>query len=176
MQPLEHKIETQCIGRPCVAILTRLRDVPELGYSTLDKPYPRGELGIKGAAVCMGYFNRPKENNEAFDNEGWFWSGDIAQLLPDGTFQIIDRKKNLVKIANGEYVALEHLEMIYGTSPFVSPNGICVYGDGFSMFLVALIVPQETFLKSWAAHHGIRGDYHTLCRDPRVTREEFMKY
>lgn len=53
--------------------------------------------------------------------------GDIGQMLPNGTLKIIDRKKNLIKLSQGEYIALEHLENVYGITPIVEDVSICFY-------------------------------------------------
>lgn len=156
------------VGCPVKCGEIKLRDVPEMGYSHLDKPYPRGEIAMRGNHVCAGYYKRPELNKECFDSEGWFYSGDIGQWLPDGTLQIIDRKKNLIKMARGEYIAPENLESIYCTSPFVS--NIMVYGDSFKDDLVALVIPNEKYLTKWAKNNDISGDFKTLCDDPDVRK------
>jgi long-chain acyl-CoA synthetase len=66
------------VGGPAEAVRLRIRDVPEMNYFSSDKPYPRGELCIKGPSVFSGYFMRPDKTAEAFDKEGWFLSGDVV--------------------------------------------------------------------------------------------------
>ena len=94
-------------------------------YLTSEIPQ-KGEIWIKGTDVAIGYFKDEKKTKEVFTEDGWFKTGDVGTWNPDGTLSVIDRVKNLVKLAHGEYVAIESLESIYGGSPFVSPNGICV--------------------------------------------------
>jgi len=72
------------IGGPLMGIKIRLRDIPDLGYLTTDKPYPRGEMCVKGEPVFSGYFKKPEKTAEAFDEEGWFKTGDVVSLLPNG--------------------------------------------------------------------------------------------
>ncbi len=81
-----------------------LRDVPEMGYTSKDSPNPRGEILIKSPHLVEGYYKNPKATEESFSN-GYFCTGDIGERLPDGRIRIIDRKKNILKLAQGEFVA-----------------------------------------------------------------------
>ena len=87
-----------------------LKDWLEGGYSTKDVPNSRGELVIGGDTIALGYYQNDEETKESFeiDSSGvrWFHSGDIAEAMPDGTIKIVDRKKDLIKLANGEFVSL----------------------------------------------------------------------
>lgn len=93
------------IGTIGTCVEVKLVDLPELGYRT-DREPPQGEVWIRGGAVCAGYFQLDKENAETFE-DGWMKTGDIGEFDKFGRVKIIDRKKNLVKNLNGEYVALE---------------------------------------------------------------------
>ena len=88
-------------------------------------------------------------------------SGDIGQILPNGTIKIIDRKKNLIKLSQGEYVALEYLENVYGISSVI--DEIWVYGNSFKSKLVAVVVPEEESTKKWAYLNGHTGSFSDLC-------------
>jgi len=118
----------------------RLADVPDMGYKSTD-PVPRGELCLRGGNIMTGYYKDPVQTAKALSSDGFFATGDIAQLNPDGSLTIIDRKKNLFKLAQGEYVALEYIETVYGRCPDVAQ--IWVWGDPLSNFLVAVAVPQK---------------------------------
>lgn len=87
-----------------------LDDWHEGGYTTKDEPNPRGEIVVGGPTIALGYYNKPEETEKDFytDDDGcrWFCTGDIGEVFPDGTLKIIDRKKDLVKLANGEYISL----------------------------------------------------------------------
>lgn len=98
-------------GRPLRGVYARLDDWIEGGYRITDKPHPRGELVIGSQANSLSYLDKPEMNAELyeFDHQRgvqWFKTGDVAEVFPDGTFKIIDRKKDLVKLANGEYFSL----------------------------------------------------------------------
>lgn len=98
-------------GRPLRGIYARLDDWAEGGYKITDKPRPRGELVIGSKANSMSYLDKPEMNAELYEHDKdldirWFRTGDIAEAYEDGTFKIIDRKKDLVKLANGEYFSL----------------------------------------------------------------------
>ena len=98
------------IGIPLEGVNVKLIDWKEGGYLTSDKPNPRGELVIGSDIVALGYYKLPDMTDEAFysDKEGirWFHTGDIGEVYPDGSFKIIDRKKDLIKLSNGEYISL----------------------------------------------------------------------
>lgn len=87
------------------SIEIKLVDVPDLSYFTSHNP-PQGEIWIRGGAIIDGYLDNPEENAIAFEG-GWFKTGDIGLFDATGQLKIIDRKKNLVKTQNGEYIALE---------------------------------------------------------------------
>lgn len=95
---------------PCVE--AKLVSCPEAGYYLNGKGNPQGELWLRGPSVTSGYLNREQETQDAFDRHGWFKTGDIAEFDKRGLLRIIDRKKNLVKTLNGEYIALEKVSAL----------------------------------------------------------------
>jgi long-chain acyl-CoA synthetase len=107
------------IGIPMEGVNVKLVDWPEGGYLTSDKPNPRGEIVIGGDLVALGYYKAPELTAESFytDSDGmrWFYTGDIGQVSPDGSFKIIDRKKDLTKLSNGEYISLGKVSNYYIT-------------------------------------------------------------
>lgn len=133
-------------GGPLPSCQVKLCDVPEMGYTSKDKPFPRGEICLKGTMVTGGYYKSEKETADAFDEDGFFKTGDIGQWLKSGSLQIIDRKKNLFKLSQGEYVSPETLEQEYQKVKLVSQ--IFVYGDSFQNFLVAVVVPDLAAAKA----------------------------
>lgn len=103
---------------------------------------------------------------EEIDKNGWFHTGDVGQWLPNGSLRIIDRKKNIFKLAQGEYVAAEYLETVYLRSPYVA--SIFVYGDSLKNYLVAVVVPDFDVLTPAAAAIGVTGSPQELCNNEKV--------
>uniref|UniRef100_A0A2P2MKC4 AMP-dependent synthetase/ligase domain-containing protein n=1 Tax=Rhizophora mucronata TaxID=61149 RepID=A0A2P2MKC4_RHIMU len=100
------------VGPPLPNVDICLESVPEMGYDALASS-PRGEICIKGNTLFSGYYKREDLTKEVLI-DGWFHTGDIGEWQPDGSMKIIDRKKNIFKLSQGEYVAVENLENIYG--------------------------------------------------------------
>ncbi|KDD73239.1 AMP-binding enzyme, partial [Helicosporidium sp. ATCC 50920] len=154
------------VGPPLPGVEVKLVDVPEMGYTNADAPHPRGEVCLRGPIVFKGYYKDPVNTAEALDSEGWLHSGDIGAWLPGGRLKIIDRKKNIFKLSQGEYIAPEKIEAVYGRSPFVAQS--FVYGDSLKGALVAVVVPDAEHLLPWAATRSWGADLAQLCADPRV--------
>jgi len=167
-QQLGYFKDAQCIGAPIGRTRIRLVDVPEMDYSVTDKP-PRGELVVKGPTVFKGYYKEPEKTAEALTEDGWFSTGDCGRLNEDGTITIIDRKKNLFKLAQGEYVAAEMVEMVYGFA--LSVSQVWVWANSMDPFLVAVVVPSEEVVRPVAeTQFGFAHDakWADICADPRV--------
>jgi len=99
----------------------------------------------RGANVFAGYYKNEEATKETIEEGGWLATGDIGRFNPNGTLSIIDRKKNIFKLSQGEYIAAERVETIYGKS--VAVGQIWVYGNSFKSFVVAVIVPAVEFSK-----------------------------
>lgn len=139
------------VGTPLGDNEIKLVSVPELNYTTEDKPFPRGEVYIRGSNVFCGYLNDPAATNAAFPfNDGWFASGDIGRWNANGTLSIIDRKKNVTKMSQGEFICPELIEQRYLSSPYISQ--IWVYADSRRDFPVAVIVPNMASISSVISH------------------------
>ncbi|XP_019619846.1 PREDICTED: long-chain-fatty-acid--CoA ligase 5-like [Branchiostoma belcheri] len=158
------------VGTPLACNLVKLVDVPDMNYFTEDK---QGEVCFKGPNVFKGYLNDKKNTDETIDSDGWVHSGDIGMWLPNGTLRVIDRKKSIFKLAQGEYVAPEKIEMVYNTCPQVAQS--FVYGDSLKASLVGIIVPDPDVLISWAARKGIGGHMDALCQNEEVKSAIFHK-
>lgn len=128
------------IARPPV-IDYKLDDVPELGYFKTDRPHPRGELLVKSAVMMLGYFNQPELTGRIFDEDGYYRTGDImAEIGPD-QLVYVDRRNNVLKLAQAEFVAVERLEgLFFDGSPLIKQ--IFLYGTSLRSFLLAVIVPD----------------------------------
>lgn len=136
------------------SVEVKLVDFPDAGYLTKNER-PQGEIYIRGGSVTSYYYKNEEETKGAF-RDGWFMTGDIGEFDEYGHLRIIDRKKNLVKTLNGEYIALEKLESIYRSSPIV--GNICAYAAQDQAQPVAIIVPLEGPLKKLAKENGIEDD------------------
>lgn len=93
-------------------------------------------------------------------------TGDVCQINSNGSIKIIDRKKNIFKLAHGEYIAPEKLENIYSKCKSVSE--IFVYGDALEAFLVAVIVPNLKNLAELAEANGVKGNIEELLNEKTV--------
>ncbi|KAI1978533.1 long-chain fatty acid-CoA ligase [Ophidiomyces ophidiicola] len=142
------------IGEIPASVEIKLVDFLDAGYSTANNP-PQGEIWIRGESVAECYFENENETKAAF-SDGWFMTGDIGEFDKHGHIKIIDRKKNLVKSLNGEYIALEKLESIYRSAHIVA--NICIYAAPDQSKPVAIIVPAEPALHQLAKDNGIEGD------------------
>ncbi len=140
------------VGGPIEAVKFRLKDLPEMNYTSADKPYPRGEICMTGPCIFKGYYKRTDKTSEAFDEEGWFMTGDVGMVYPNGSIKIIDRSKNIFKLSQGEYIAPEKIEQIMGLSKWIAQ--VFLYGDSFQNACVALVVPEEETVMKWASANG----------------------
>lgn len=112
---------------------------------------PDGEILIRGESVMAGYFNLPEDTAAAIDAEGWFRTGDIGELRPDGKLRITDRKKDLIVLGNGKNVAPQPIENRLKESPYI--NEAMLLGDGMEG-CVALIVPEYERVSQWLREQG----------------------
>src|SRR6185503_1979416 len=117
----------------------KLADVPDLGYFGTDQPHPRGELLVKTNGMFPGYYKRPEVTAEVFDPDGYYRTGDImAEVGPD-RLAYLDRRNNVLKLSQGEFVTVSKLEAVFGDSPLVGQ--IYVYGNSARAYLLAVVVP-----------------------------------
>lgn len=166
------------LGGPLTGLEIKLVSVPEMRYMVTDvddqgRPAPRGELCMRGPQVFQCYYKQPDKTAEALDSERWLHTGDIAVILAEnGAVKLIDRKKNIFKLAQGEYVAVEKVEAVYTGCPFI--NQIFVYGDSYKAFLVGIIVPNEVYIrKNWIADHNLDPNtpFADLCANPTLSAD-----
>ncbi|KAK4810198.1 hypothetical protein QYF61_010971 [Mycteria americana] len=161
------------VGAPLICCEIKLRDWQEGGYTNKDKPNPRGEIIIGGPNVSMGYFKNKDKTTEEFsiDENGqrWFCTGDIGEFHPDGCLQIIDRKKDLVKLQAGEYVSLGKVEAALKNCPLI--DNICAYAKSDQSYVISFVVPNQKKLTALAEQKGITGTWVDICNNPTMEAE-----
>jgi len=155
-ETLEHR-RVGSVGRPLPGIELRIAE--------------DGEILTRGPHVFQGYFNKPEETEAAFTDdseagEQWFSTGDIGHFDSNGFLFITDRKKDLIKISAGKYVAPQMIEGLINQSEFVEQS--VIIGDK-RKYVAALIVPDFERLRAWAKEHSISTiDKQELISDRRI--------
>ena len=125
-----------------------------------------GELCVRGPNVMKGYWNKPEQTAEVFDQDGFFHTGDIAEIDDDGFVLIVDRKKDLIVTAGGKNVAPQPIENELKRSPLID-NAVLI-GDR-RPYIIALISPNQEELESWAAAKGVAYDsIEELTKHPDI--------
>src|SRR6185312_16375257 len=132
--------------RPQVIDYT-LADVPDLGYFGTDQPHPRGELLVKSEQLFPGYYKRPEVTAEMFDEDGFYRTGDVVAELGPDRVEYIDRRNNVLKLSQGEFVTVSKLEAAFTSSPLV--NQIYIYGNSARPYLLAVVVPTSDALAQY---------------------------
>ncbi|XP_064177233.1 long-chain-fatty-acid--CoA ligase 5 [Anguilla rostrata] len=153
------------VGIPLQCNIVKLVDVEEMNYFAANG---EGEVCIKGKNVFRGYLKDKDKTAEALDEDGWLHTGDIGKWLPSGVLKIIDRKKNIFKLAQGEYIAPEKIENVYVRSGPVAQ--VFVHGDSLQACLVGIVVPDQEVLPSFAAKLGVEGSLEKLCNNQEVKK------
>jgi long-chain acyl-CoA synthetase len=125
-----------CGGVNC-AVECRLLDVPDMEYLTTDKPHPRGELLVRSTTLFREYFRNEEETKKAIDSDGWFHTGDICTVDEMGRFKVVDRRKNVLKLAQGEYISPERIENVLLANCGWMAMAY-VHGDSHQSFLVGI--------------------------------------
>jgi fatty acid CoA ligase FadD9 len=153
------------VVRPLV-IDYKLVDVPELGYFSTDRPHPRGELAVKSHSMFAGYYKRPDVTAEVFDSDGFYRTGDIVAEIGPDELVYVDRRNNVLKLSQGEFVTISKLEAVFVDSPLVSQ--IFVYGNSARPYLLAVVVPSaEAVARSEAA--SLKATISQSLRDVAAT-------
>ena len=125
-----------------------------------------GELCVRGPNVMTGYWKQPEKTAEVFDEDGYFLTGDIAEIDADGFIKITDRKKDLIVTAGGKNVAPQPIENELKRSPLID-NAVLI-GDR-RPYIIALISPNQEELESWAAANGVEfTSVEELTKHPEI--------
>jgi long-chain acyl-CoA synthetase len=124
-----------------------------------------GEILVRGPSVFKGYWNRPEETQNAFQN-GWFKTGDIGQLDADGYLSVTDRKKELIKTSGGKFIAPQPIENSLKLNPLVGTAAII--GDK-RKFAFAIISANFPLLEDWARANNVAFSSRAeLVGNPRI--------
>ncbi|KHJ96103.1 AMP-binding enzyme [Oesophagostomum dentatum] len=154
------------VGMVIPSAQIKLVDVPELGYYTKDNA---GEVCIKGPIVFRGYYKNEEQTKEVMDEDGYLHTGDIGRWMKEGTLKIVDRKKHIFKLAQGEYVAPEKIENIYVRSKYVAQS--FVHGESLKTCLIAIVVPDaEELIPACKKHLNLNGTLEELCKNREVVK------
>lgn len=157
------------VGAPVPCVEIKLVDQPEVGYLHTNLPRAQGEIWIRGPSITSGYYKQEELSKEALTEDGWLKTGDIGEWTERGTLSIIDRLKNLVKLSNGEYIALEKLESCYKSCTLV--ENLCIYADSLYPKPVALMVSLEPVLRQYLAEQGVENpDWDQLCESKEARK------
>jgi long-chain acyl-CoA synthetase len=125
-----------------------------------------GELLIKGPQVMMGYYKNEAATKEVFTDDGFFRTGDIAEIDSEGYVKITGRIKDLIITSGGKNISPQNIENSLKTSKYVEQ--VAIIGDN-RKYLSALIVPAFAELENWAKENGVSfGSRADLCKDPKV--------
>jgi len=171
-------------GRVLVSCKIKLLDWEEGGYRVADEAdpaigLPRGEVLVGGPTVALGYYQDESapdaelaaKNESDFsvgaDGTRYFHTGDVGAMTADGQLRIIDRKKDLVKLQMGEYVALSKVENAMKQSPLVE-QALC-YALSSKSCTVALVGPALKPLRAWGEANGLpeaSTSWAALCASP----------
>uniref|UniRef100_A0A673K3J2 Arachidonate--CoA ligase n=1 Tax=Sinocyclocheilus rhinocerous TaxID=307959 RepID=A0A673K3J2_9TELE len=151
------------VGAPLPCAMVKLTDIPDMNYYAKNG---EGEICIRGHSVFRGYLKDEERTGEALDADGWLHTGDVGQWLPNGTLRIVDRKKHIFKLSQGEYIAPEKIENVY--TRCVPVLQVFVHGDSLQS-CVSLFPDPEVFV-DWAKERGIVGSYEELCQNPDVKK------
>ena len=163
------------VGGPVKTCEYKLEDVsdmeyyafnPEQNFRKFGDNQPRGEILVRSPQVIPCYFKLDKKTRETIDEDGWLHTGDIGLYTTEGCLKIIDRKKNIMKIANGEYIAPEKIENVYVTHPMVTEAFID--GKSTEEYIVGFIVPDKKSFMSFAQENGQEGTFEALCKNEEV--------
>ena len=141
----------------------RLRDVPELGYYTTDKPYPRGEFCFKGKNSIRGYYKMPEATADLFDEDGYQCTSDIVEERGPDHLVIIDRRNDVQKLSHGEYVPVGPLGTVFESGSHLIKQ-IYLYGNSLRAYLLAVVVPDKEIVTGMLGENPDEKDLRALIR------------
>ncbi|KUI57720.1 Long chain acyl-CoA synthetase 7, peroxisomal [Cytospora mali] len=180
MVQYKNDYSTGNIGAPMACVELCLESQPDLEYLVTDKPNPRGELLMRGPIVFKGYYKNDAETQKTIEPDGWFHTGDICEIDSMGRFKIIDRKKNVLKLAQGEYISPERIENVFMANTSLVQTAY-VHGDPQQSSLVAVFGIEPELFAPYAGKilkRSVSATDHAALKaaanDPKV-RKAFLK-
>ena len=158
-----HDLNNFTAGGVTSGVKMIIKSVPDLGYTIDDMidgiNCPAGEICLKGPLIFNGYYKNDLENSKAFDEDGYFHTGDVGRIFPyyGNGLKIVDRVKEIFKLSQGEYIIPAKLESVYVKSNFIQQ--IMIYGNSTMNYILAIIYP----------------DKQHCARELDITEEELIK-
>ena len=158
-----HDLNNFTAGGVTSGVKMIIKSVPDLGYTIDDMidgiNCPAGEICLKGPLIFNGYYKNDLENSKAFDEDGYFHTGDVGRIFPyyGNGLKIVDRVKEIFKLSQGEYIIPAKLESVYVKSNFIQQ--IMIYGNSTMNNILAIICP----------------DKQHCARELDITEEELVK-
>jgi len=151
-----------------------------LAFGTVGKPLKHvevkigddGEIMAKGPGIMKGYFKEPEMTAEVLNEDGWFHTGDIGKIEPEGHLRITGRKKEIFKTSLGKYISPTQIENKFTESPFI--DAIIVVGE-HQKYAAALIVPDFEHLRMWCHNNGIKYTTKDEMVKGKMIRDRFKK-
>lgn len=143
----------------------KLRSVPELGYFARNN---QGEMLLRGPSIFQGYYKDQESTEKAFDPNGWFITGDIFEITPTRQLKVIARCKEVVKLAQGEYISLQKLYPIYESAGHVKQ--IYIHAGMTARFLTAIVIPDVENITEREMLNSLnsKADEHNLLGFERI--------
>jgi fatty acid CoA ligase FadD9 len=146
---------------PTAGVALKIEPVEELGPSP--EGCERGELWVRSPHVIDGYFGDAEATARQLDAEGFFRTGDLVErTIADGRVRVIGRRSHSVKLASGEFVALDRVEAVLASAPWIEHVFVTLTHDRCA--LAAVIVPREAALRAELQEHA-RAPWPALCDD-----------
>ena len=158
-----HDLNNFTAGGVTSGVKMIIKSVPDLGYTIDDMidgiNCPAGEICLKGPLIFNGYYKNDLENAKAFDEDGYFHTGDVGRIIPyyGNGLKIVDRVKEIFKLSQGEYIIPAKLESVYVKSNYIQQ--IMIYGNSTMNNILAIICP----------------DKQHCARELDITEEELIK-
>ncbi|CAL8094581.1 unnamed protein product [Calicophoron daubneyi] len=149
----------------------KLADIPDMGITVSKDKI--GEICVRAPRCTKSYYRDEENTNKLYDENGWMRTGDIGQWTQSGALRIVDRCKNMFKLAQGEYVASEKVEAIYQACNLV--NHVMLDGDPNHTFAVAIVFPVFPELRHHLSSRSNSATYRQMTDEELCENLEVRK-